>query len=363
MNPLPGSKPRALFFPLLLLIACAPLLAGAASGPVKIWIALKDKGPAAAARVAGTTSRAYENLPVSGEYAETLRLHGFRLSTCLKWQNLVSGYADPALIPSLRKLPFVAGVALLPRKAGPARPLPWTQLPWKPGLAKRAAEGLDYGVARPLAESLQVDKIHAFMLASGLQPGKGIRVAVIDADFHLGSAIFSEMKLRIRDQYDFVDDKPIAVTDSLQSSHGAECMSLIGGKAPGILMGVAPEADFLLYRAEDGPQERYVEEDYVAAAIERAVDSGAQVISISLGYRYDYSDGSPDLAYAEFNGRTRPSSLAALGAARRNVLVSVSVGNQSGNEGPGPTLNAPADADSILAVGIVDSLRRRCSYS
>ncbi|MEO6095005.1 MAG: S8 family serine peptidase, partial [Fibrobacteria bacterium] len=144
-----------------------------------------------------------------------------------------------------------------------------------------------------------------------------------------------------------------------------ECMSLIGGNLPGTLVGAAPGADFMLYRAEETGQERYVEEDWVAAAIERAVDSGAQVISISLGYRYDYTDGSPDLAYREFDGRTRPSSLAALGAARRNVLVSVSMGNEGGLAGPAnpATLSAPADADSILGVGMVDRSRKRCGYS
>jgi serine protease AprX len=103
----------------------------------------------------------------------------------------------------------------------------------------------------------------------------------------------------------------------------------------------------------------------VAAAIERAVDSGAQVISISLGYRYDFTDGQPDLPYHTFDGRTRPSSLAALGAARRNVLVSVSMGNEGDLAGPAnpSTLSAPADADSILAVGIVDRFRVPCGYS
>ena len=141
------------------------------------------------------------------------------------------------------------------------------------------------------------------------RPGRGVRVAVIDADFHLGSPIFSAMKTRIRDQWDFVAGRPQAVTDSLLNSHGAACMSLIGGNLPGTLVGMAPDAEFLLYRAEEGAQERYVEEDWVAAAIERAVDSGAQVISISLGYRYDYTDGQPDLPYG-FPGWTYPARFA-----------------------------------------------------
>lgn len=357
----------------LVLALAAGLAFGAdASAPIKIWVALKDKGPAAAgggsasapgAAVPGASARAFEDLPVYAPYVAALELRGFKADVSLKWQNRVSGYVDAEAVARLRALPFVAGIAAMPRKAK-AIPLPFTPAPWRPNLlAKRAAEGLDYGQGRPLMESLHVDKVHAYMIASGMAPGRGVRVAVIDADFHLGSPIFAAMKGRIRDQYDFVDKKPITVTDSLKDSHGAECMSLIGGNVPGTLVGVAPEADFLLYRAEEDAQERYVEEDYVAAAIERAVDSGAQVISISLGYRYDYTDGSPDLPFAEFDGRTRPSSLAALGAARRNVLVSVSMGNDGVRSGAVPSISAPADADSILAVGIADPFRRKCPYS
>jgi subtilisin family serine protease len=156
----------------------------------------------------------------------------------------------------------------------------------------------------------------------------------------------------------------VAVQEDLEfESHGGECLSLIGGNLPGTLVGVAPGAEFLLYRGEENAHEGFVEEDYVAAAIERAVDSGAQVISISLGYRYEYDDGNQDLPYSALNGRTRPSSIAATGAARRNVLVSVSVGNLPTFFPSTPSLTAPADADSILAVGIADRSRRRCAYS
>lgn len=360
MNASAGSALRALIF--LFLLSTCPAPASGPPGSIKIWVTLKDKGPSAAAQP--RDSRAFEDLPVYEPYVRTLAAQGLVPDVRLKWQNRVSGYIDPQGLPDLRALPFVAGIAMMPRKARPALPSPRVPIPWRPqALAKRAAEALDYGAGRPLMESLHVDKVHNYMSAAGQPPGKGMRVAVIDADFHLGNPIFAAMKARIKDQYDFVDDDPIAVTDSLLGSHGAECMSLIGGNLSGTLVGGAPEADFLLYRAEEGLQERYVEEDFVAAAIERAVDSGAQVISISLGYRYEYSDGSPDRPYSEFDGRTRPSSLAALGAARRNVLVSVAVGNLPDSLPSTPSLSAPSDADSILAVGIADRFRRKCSYS
>src|SRR5690606_27815467 len=100
----------------------------------------------------------------------------------------------------------------------------------------------------------------------------------------------------------------------------------------------------------------------LAAAIERAVDSGAHVLSISLGYRYDF-DTDPEIPYAQMDGRTRPSSIAAGAAARRGVLVVVAIGNEYESRGGQPTVTAPSDADSILAVGAASAAGARCNYS
>jgi serine protease AprX len=376
MIPAWRSALPALFLSLFPL--CASLWAAAPpSDALKVWVVLKDKGPGLAAPAA-PVPRAYENLPLYEPYLAALRAYGFAPDARLKWQNRVSGRIPAAKAAGLRALPFVAAVSELPRKARSAWTPPVFPRSWPRGgpegsgssgpaggLRKTGAEGADYGAGRPLIDSLRVRKVHSLMAATGQIPGQGMRVAVIDGDFHLGSPIFADMKTRIRDQWDFVADRRETVTDSLLYSHGGACVSLIGGNAPGTLVGMAPAAEFLLYRAEEDAQERYVEEDWVAAAIERAVDSGAQVISISLGYRYDFTDGSPDLAYSEFDGRKRPSSIAAVGAARRNVLVSVSMGNEGALAKPSnpATLSSPADADSILGVGIVDRSRNRCGYS
>jgi subtilisin family serine protease len=367
MIPPPGSALRTLVFFLLMASSRLPAAGPeSVSDPVKIWITFKDKGassgPAAAVNDASPAALAYQDLPVYAPYLQALQARGVRLSASLKWQNRISAYAAEAALPALSALPFVAAVSRIPRKAKAVAPRPGSPLAWPYPFAKRAAAGLDYGASRTLMKSLHVDKLHDYLFAIGKPPGQGVRIAVIDDGFHLGSPIFTAMKGRIRDQHDFADTARAAVSDSLLGSHGAQCMSLIGGNLPGTLVGAAPEADFLLYRTELAKPELYEEEDYLAAAIERAVDSGAQVISISLGYRYDYTDGTPDRPFSEFDGRTRPSSLAALGAARRNVLVSVSMGNEGDTE-PAPALGAPADADSILAVGIQDRFGRRCAFS
>lgn len=356
--------------------------------PVKVWVRLKDKGPAypglvgPAAGHSGPGSsipglsfrpggtRAFEDGPLHEPYLATLAAAGFTCDIRLKWQNMVSGWVPAALVPRLRSLPFVASVSELPRKAPYAPFRSEAREPWRPAyLAKPAVpSGLadlpDLGVFGALADTLNILEVLRWMDWTGRKPGEGLRIAVMDADFDLGHAAFDRIRNegRIKDQYDFVDKLPTTVTEEMRSSHGAQCLSLIGGYLPGKIVGGVPEADFLLYRTEDYRVESYVEEDYLAAAIERAVDSGAQVISISVVYRTEF-DSTPDIPLEQMDGRTRPSSLAALGAARRNVLVVTAMGNLDGNQSGPSTLSAPSDADSIIAVGIVNKAGGLCGYS
>jgi subtilisin family serine protease len=353
--------PVLLLFPLVL---CAPR----ASEPVKVWVTLRDKGPALAKVV--STPRVFEDAPVYAPYLQQLRGAGFAVSTALKWQNRVSGWADSSALAALGRLPFVTGVEELPRKA-PGAPLPTPPLPLPKGsvspLGKSAVDR--FGDFNQVFDSVGAIVLADTMAARGLSRGEGIRIAVIDEDFYLGHAMFDSLFARgaIIDQWDFVANAPQAAFATTQArSHGAWVMSLIGGNLPGRAVGLAPRAQFLLYRSEYGPTETYVEEDNLAAALERAVDSGAQVINVSLGYRYDF-DSEGQIPYKAMNGRTRPASIAALGAARRGALVVVSIGNEgaarvdSGGGPSTPTLTSPADADSILTVGI-EQAGSRCGY-
>lgn len=330
--------------------------------PVKVLLRLKDKGPGV---LPSPGTRAWEDLPVSPACLAALRARGARILTALKWSNQVSALLPLASLPEVAALPCVDRVSRFPRKARAPR-LPESPFPPGSPLRKPSAGDPAYGASRELFDSLRIDEVHLWMASRGMVPGRGVRLALIDTDFHLGHAAFRRLREegRVRDSWDFVAGGPGGATHELRDSHGAQCLSLIAADLKDTLVGAAPGAEFLLYRAEDVSQERYIEEDFVAAAIERAVDSGAQVISISLGYRDGFTDGSPDYPFAWMDGRTRPSSLAALGAARRNVLVVASIGNiDPAQSHPGPTLGAPADADSILSVGIVDRDRQRCSYS
>jgi|GEM_PF-2456481 len=367
-----------LLFPVLSGFPAAPALA---SEPVKLWVTLRDKGPAPAMpRTTASQVRSYEDAPVNADYLRQLRGAGFAVDVTLKWQNRVSGWADSSSLAALRALPFVTGIEAMPRKAPvtllPSPSLPKYSVPSSVPLTRSAAVAIDrFGGFAQVFDSVGATALADTVAARGVPRGQGIKIAIIDEDFHLGHHLFDSLFARgqILDQWDFVANAPQAAfaTTGFQS-HGAWVLSLIGGNLPGTAVGLAPYAKFLLYRSENQASESYVEEDYLAAALERAVDSGAQVINISLGYRYDL-DGGVETPYSAMNGRTRPSSIAAVMAARRGALVVVAVGNEGGTRvpvdttgptgsAPQPTVTAPSDADSILSVGIEQG-GIRCGYS
>jgi len=324
---------------------------------VKVWVSLADKGSGVPA-----SGRSFEDAPVYAPYLAALRGAGVTVAVTLKWQNKVSGWVDAARVSAVAELPFVKKVEELPRK-GAAAPLPGPSYVGAP-LAKTTAAPQSFGSFQTLFDLVGASALRDTVARRNLKPGEGVKVAVMDADFMLGHKAFDSLFARgaLADQYDFVSDTTVAVTRTLGNSHGAQVLSQIAGDLPGVLQGLAPHARVMLYRTEDEANEVYAEEDFLAAALERAVDSGAQVISISLGYRYDF-DTEPDVPYSAMNGRTRPSSLAALGAARRGALVVVAIGNEGGTRNGQPTVTAPSDADSILSVGAVSAAGARCNYS
>jgi len=144
--------------------------------------------------------------------------------------------------------------------------------------------------------------------------------------------------------------------------HGTKMLSVIGGFNPRELIGVAPDADFLLAKTERVYTtsgigfENQIEEDFWVEALEWATDAGAKIVSSSLGYRDWYS-------VEDLDGETPVSSRAASMALSRGVLVVSAMGNEVHSHFPDPsvgdtTLVPPADAEDIIAAGayVVDSL-------
>jgi len=212
-----------------------------------------------------------------------------------------------------------------------------------------------YGANLWIATQLRLQELHD----RGLR-GAGVRIALLDAGFNTLHPWMAGA--HILAQYDFVNNDSVVRDQPGEPAgemfHGTGTWSLIAARMPGLLFGVAPDADFLLAKTEFTLTETRVEEDRWVAAVEWAIGLNAQIISSSLGY-LSFDNGF-SYAPGQLNGDLAVTTIAADSAAARGVLVVVSVGNDGPNA---RTLGTPADADSIVAVGATDSLRRIASFS
>ena len=191
--------------------------------------------------------------------------------------------------------------------------------------------------------------------------GQGMLIAVFDAGFYGVDTLNAFQDLwannQIVDQHDFVDGGDIQYNKSL---HGMQVLSTMGGNLPGELVGTAPDASYALFRTEDGGSEFLIEEYNWVAGAEYADSIGADVFNTSLGYT-TFNDPSQNHTYADMNGDIAPITIGADIAASKGVLVVNSAGNSGGSIWH--YIGAPADGDSVLAIGAVNPARGIAGFS
>jgi subtilisin family serine protease len=212
----------------------------------------------------------------------------------------------------------------------------------------------DYGASWRQCEQIGVTTLHRLGYS-----GRGVLVCLLDGGFYPGHEAFAGA--RVVATRDFVErdqsvgydpDRPGDPYNTVEMEHhGTYTFSALGGFASGALVGPAYRAQFALGRTEIVESETRAEEDTYVEGLEWADSLGADVVSTSLGY-LDFYD--PPFSYRpeDLDGRTAVTSLAAALLVRRGVVLVTAMGNG----GPGPsTLVTPADAESVVAVGAVDS--------
>ncbi len=210
-------------------------------------------------------------------------------------------------------------------------------------------EGLNYGLATGQNKMLSIDYIHDLGYT-----GDGMVIAVLDAGFRGLDTSFILQNLFTNNQilgtWDFVLNQPVDYSN--HSSHGTFVMNCMGANLPGKYVGTAPDAQYWLLRTEDAPTEYVIEEYNWVAGAEFADSAGADVFNTSLGYT-TFSDSTMDHSYADMDGNTTVITRGADIAASKGILVV----NSAGNSGAGEWyyIGAPADGDSVLAIGAVRS--------
>ncbi|MEK6615465.1 MAG: S8 family serine peptidase, partial [Bacteroidota bacterium] len=191
--------------------------------------------------------------------------------------------------------------------------------------------------------------------------GEGMVIAIMDAGFYKADSLSVFDSLRLNNQilgtWDFVDNDTMVYD---VHPHGSYVLSTMGGNLPGMIVGTAPKANYYLLRTEQGATEYIIEEDNWVSAAEFADSAGADVFTTSLGYT-DFDDSTQNHTYADMDGNTARISIATDMAVSKGIFAVCSAGN-SGNS-PWNFIGAPADADSVLAIGAVDSLGNYASFS
>jgi subtilisin family serine protease len=311
-----------------------------------------------------------QDAPLYKPYLDSLQALGARVVARVRWQNYVSVDCDAATAARLAQASFVRAVQSTSRKLLPAS---WAEsrnadastlirniaAVKSPAFAQAArilantfASGLassstafEYGASLRQLTSVNVPPVHALGIT-----GKGIRTGFMDSGFRWrdhdalrGARVIGEWDAFYNDS--LTTNKP--ADSSTQDEHGTWVFSCVAGMDDGVLVGVAPNAEFALAKTEYLKFERHIEEDHFAAAMEWLEASGIDITNASLGYSQIFD--APDEQYFsdDMDGRTPIASRAVNAAAARGVLHC----NSAGNDGPNIlTLNVPADADGSFAV-------------
>jgi subtilisin family serine protease len=272
-----------------------------------------------------------------------------------RWLNAASLEVDADKLGVLAALPYV-------RKIDPVIGREYVPVEVGPTVKERSAVGpepagtsvLNYGSSLNQLTQINVPAVHEL----GYN-GQGVIVCMLDTgyrkDHQAFQAAYNEGRVLAERDFVFNDfntqDEP--EDQPGQHNHGTYIWSALGGLADGSLYGPAYGAQFILGKTEDIRSETEVEEDNWLAGVEWADSIGASVISSSLVYKDWY-------VYADYTGDICVITVAADLAASLGIVVC----NAMGNYGPAAgTFGAPADADSILSIGAVNSVGDIAGFS
>jgi len=298
------------------------------------------------------------DLPITPRYIDSIRLAGaVTILNVSKWLNQVAiQTSDAAALTKINGFPFVISSSPIATLVNPGDhpvnkqldpPLGSTDLiPTPP--QQLVNDYYSYGVSYG-----QVHLHNGEFLHNHGFRGQGMQMAVIDAGFfhYLTLPTFDSMRNnnQVLGTWDFVAGNASVDEDN---AHGMNCLSTIAANMPGTFMGTAPKTSFYLYRTEDVNSEYPIEEQNWAAAIERADSLGIDISSTSLGY-FTFDNAVFDHTYANMDGNTTLIAKAADLAAKKGIIILAAAGNEGNSAWH--FIITPADADSIIAVGAVNT--------
>lgn len=364
----------------LLIVTMLSLSISAFSQPKKYWIFFTDKelplfskstDISSAARRIGISERALQrrakltrgaallsndDYPVSTSYISQLASQGIDIEQQSRWLNAVSAYLSNAQFAKISSLPFVKSIQEVITYKHREEPKQRFSIQ---KIHEAAGNKYTYGNSATQMTTINAVAVHNIGVS-----GQGVLVGMLDVGYRWRT--HEALKDRhVIAEYDFIErdsntaNSPNEVCPD-EDSHGTSTFSTLAGFSQGNLIGPAFNAEFMLAKTEYNCNETHEDEDNWVAGIEWLEANGVDVVSCSLGYN-TFDPGQGDYTYADMNGHTATTTKAAVIAARKGVLLVNSMGNEGGNSWK--YMTSPADADSIISVGAVNSAGVRAYFS
>lgn len=195
---------------------------------------------------------------------------------------------------------------------------------------------------------------HVFFSKAGID-GEGITIAVLDAGFSgvNTSPYFKHLisNNQIKATIDVIDGDSDVYHGSYHGCMVLSCMAGMNNQTP---LGLATGANYILIRTEETLKETMADEDRWVVGIERAYQSGADVVNSSLGFTI------PMHKKTDLNGESVISKAAHIATERGMIII-----NAAGNEYENvwKSITVPADANGVISVGAIGKSGDRLSFS
>ena len=283
-----------------------------------------------------STNHLWYDLQVSPIYKNVIASLGLTIKNESRWLNAISVICSKADLDRISELPFVDKIEpVLMQKKSLIQNSDIVEL----------SRTLDYG-----GSQVQMEQINCIAAHDLGYFGQGIRILYLDTGFELNHEVFDS--LNVVAQYDFINNDENTANENDQEiedgqdHHGTLCLSVVAGYEPGYLIGPAFKSEYLLAKTEIVADEIEQEEDNYVAGLEWGEQNGADIACSSLGYLDWYT-------YENLDGNTAVTTIGVDIAASLGVLTVTSAGNEGNDDWY--YIITPADADSVLSVGAVNS--------
>lgn len=289
--------------------------------------------------------------PVNETYLQNLRQRGVSIYHTSRWFNGATCEMEPETADQVKVLNFVQSVEMT-REGGSTRAgAPKRRLETESTVELRTDTAVQW-------TNKQLEVYNLPPLHNAGYKGQGILMTVCDGAFANANQMSCFRPSLELGHFDFTDD-----TDDFYGytgDHGTKCLSAISGIMEGYT-GAATEASYYLMRSEERLTESPKEMDNLVAALEKADSLGVNIFSVSLGYAQFNNPAWNINKETDLDGQKTRVSRAATIAARKGMLVCVAAGNEGAGEWR--QISVPCDADSVLTVGAVDTLRQIGDFS